>query len=59
MKKPFDDMQELAIEFVEFDELDKPKASSFTPLGYYLHETHHSSEERELTAKLAALAAER
>ena len=59
MKKPFDDMQELAIEFVEFDEKDQPKASSFTPLGYYLHETQHSPEERELTAKLAALAAER
>ena len=35
MKKPFDDMQDLAIEFVEFDEQDQPKASSFTPLGYY------------------------
>jgi hypothetical protein len=52
-------MQDLAIEFVEFDEQDQPKASSFTPLGYYLHETQHSPEERELTAKLAALAAER
>ncbi len=59
MKKPFNDMHGLAIEFVEFDDQDKPKASSFTPLGNYLHETQHSPEEQELTAKLAALAAER
>ena len=59
MKKPFDDIQNLAIEFVEFDDQDQPKASSYTPLGYYLHENQHSPEERELTATLAAVAAER
>ncbi len=59
MKKPLDDMQGLTIELVEFDEQDQPKASSFIPLGYYLHETQHSLEERELTAKLAALPTER
>ena len=32
---------------------------SFTPLGFYLHETQHSAEEHEMTAQLAALSASR
>ena len=59
MKKPFDDIYNLAIEFVEFDDNDQPKAASFIPLGHYLHETSHSPEEHEMTAQLVALAAER
>ena len=59
MKKSFDDIHNLAIEFVEFNDKDQPKAASFIPLGHYLHETSHSPEEHEMTAQLVALAAER
>jgi hypothetical protein len=59
MKKPSDNLHNMAIEFVEFDKYDQPMPARFTPLGHYLHETDHSHEEREMTARLAALAAER
>ena len=59
MKKPVDQMHNLAIEFVEFDDKGQAMAPSFTPLGYYLHETEHSMEEHEMTAQLAALSAGR
>lgn len=59
MKKPVDQIEDMAIEFVEFDDKDQPMAPSFTPLGYYLHETQHSAEEHEMTAQLAALTAGR
>ena len=59
MKKPFDEIRNLAIEFVEFDDKDQPKSTSYIPLGHYLHETGHSPEEHEMTAQLVALAAER
>jgi hypothetical protein len=59
MKKPVDQIHNLAIEFVEFDNKDQPMARSFTPLGYYLHETQHTAEEHEMTAQLAALSASR
>ena len=59
MKKPFDEIHNLAIEFVEFDDKDQPKSASYIPLGHYLHETGHSQAEHEMTAQLVALAAER
>ena len=59
MKKPVDQLHNMAIEFVECDDKDQPMASSFTPLGYYLHETQHSAVEHEMTAQLAALSASR
>ena len=59
MKKPVDQLHNMDIEFVEFDDKDQPMAPSFTPLGYYLHETQHSAEEHEMTAQLAALSAGR
>ena len=49
MKKPFDEIHNLAIEFVEFDDKDQPKSASYIPLGHYLHETGHSPEEHEMT----------
>ena len=59
MKKPVDQIHNLAIEFVEFDDKNQPMAPSFTPLGFYLHETQHTAEEHEMTAQLAALSASR
>ena len=59
MKKPVDQIHNLAIEFVEFDDKDQPMAPSLTPLGFYLYETQHSAEELEMTAQLAALSAGR
>jgi len=59
MKKWDNEIDNMAIEFVEFDDSNKEIKHSFTPLGLYLHETEASAEEHEMTARLAAMSAGR
>ena len=53
-QQTFDATKDLGIEFVHFDDDDKPESQHIIPLGKFISDTSLSSEEYLITRSLVA-----